>query len=122
MTDPLTTYERTDFTFDGTTRDVFRRGTGPAVIVIAEMPGITPKVVEFADRVVDIGCPVALPHLFGTPGRDALANGTLRAVPYLFTSMIPACVSKEFTTWATDKTSPVISWLRGLARELHAEC
>jgi dienelactone hydrolase len=122
MADPLESYERTSFTHHGATRTVFRKGTGPAVIVMAEMPGITPKVVEFADRVVDIGCTVALPHLFGTPGRDPYEGGQWRAVPYVFSSMVPACVSKEFTTWATGRTSPVIAWLRALARQLHDEC
>ena len=54
--DALEGLTRTQFTFDGKTRDVFRAGTGPAVIVIAEMPGITPKVVEFARRVEALGC------------------------------------------------------------------
>ena len=61
----LATYEHTTFTHDGATRDIFRKGSGPAVIVMAEMPGITPKVLEFADRVVAIGCTAVLPHLFG---------------------------------------------------------
>jgi dienelactone hydrolase len=31
------------------------------------------------------------------------------------------CVSREFTTMALNKTSPIISWLRALAKYLHAE-
>src|SRR3979490_821816 len=121
-TDVLASFAKTSFPFDGKTRDVYRSGTGPAVVVIAEMPGITPKVVEFAKRVEAIGCTVALPHLFGEPGRDPLANGAVRAIPTLFTSMVPACVSREFHAMATGKTSPVIEWLRALARSLHEEC
>jgi dienelactone hydrolase len=108
-------YETTTFTYDGKTRDVFRRGSGPAVIVIAEMPGITPDVVTFANRVVDIGCTAVLPHLFGEPGRPM-------SVSYTMQSMVPACVSREFTVWATGKTSPVISWLRALAAHEHEVC
>jgi dienelactone hydrolase len=115
-------FDRTQFTFEGKTRDVFRAGTGPAVIVIAEMPGITPKVIEFARRVEALGCTVALPHLFGTPGRDALSEGPLQSVPYVLSSMVPACISREFHALATGKTSPVIDWLRALARSLHEEC
>jgi len=33
--------------------------------------------------------------------------------------MGPACVSKEFSAWATGKTSPVISWCKALARAEH---
>ena len=122
ITDLLASYERTTFTDDGKTRDIFRKGTGPAVIVIAEMPGISPKVLEFADRVVDIGCTAVLPHLFGIPGFDDKANGTLRLAAYGASSMIPACISREFTTMATGKTSPVIDWLRALARAEHERC
>jgi dienelactone hydrolase len=119
--DALTDFERTTFTHDRTTRDVFRLGSGPAVIVIAEMPGITPKVAEFARRVVGIGCTAVLPHLFGEPGRDP-APGGRPDLRYTLSSMVPACVSKEFTVWATGKTSPVIAWLRALARDEHERC
>jgi dienelactone hydrolase len=120
--DVLEGFEKRQFTFDGKTRDVFRAGSGPAVIVIAEIPGITPKVVEFARRVEALGCTVALPHLFGTPGRDPLEHGAGRAVPYALSSIVPSCISHDFHVLATGKTSPVIEWLRALARSLHEEC
>ena len=118
----LDRYERTTFTHAGKTRDVFRRGTGPAVIVIAEMPGITPKVLEFADRVVDIGCTAVLPHLFGRPGYDIVAASRGAAAGYMLSSIAPACVSREFATWSSGKTSPCIDWLRALARAEHERC
>jgi hypothetical protein len=58
-------YASESFTYGGKTRVVYRQGTGPAVIVIAEMPGIHPGVVSFADRVAGMGCTAVLPHLFG---------------------------------------------------------
>lgn len=119
--DALSDFERTSFTHDGTERDVFRLGSGPAVVVIAEMPGITPKVAEFARRVAGIGCTAVLPHLFGEPGRDP-APGGKPDLRYTVSSMVPACVSKEFTVWATGRTSPVIGWLRALARHEHERC
>ena len=109
---PLSTFERTEFTADGKTRAVFRKGTGPAVIVIAEIPGITPKVLEFAQRVVDAGCTAVVPHLFGEPGSR---DGMLR-------SIVPACVSREFANWAVGTTSPVTRWLRALAADEHERC
>jgi dienelactone hydrolase len=111
----LETYEKTTFTHDGKTRDVFRKGSGPAVIVIAEVPGITPDVVAFADRVVDIGCTAVLPHLFGDPGRAESAAAIMQTIG-------PACISREFTVWATGRTSVVISWLRALASHEHEVC
>ena len=99
---------RTTFAAGGRTRDVYRRGTGPAVIVIAEIPGITPKVIEFADAVVGIGCTAVVPHLFGDPGAEPSGALMLKVVP-------PLCVSREFSVWAVGKTSPVTAWLRALA-------
>ncbi len=111
----LATYEKETFSFDGKERDVFRKGSGPAVIVLAEMPGITPAVLDFADRVVAIGCTAVLPHLFGVPGASMSPTVILKAMP-------PACVSKEFSAWATGKTSPVVQWCKALARHEHERC
>ncbi|GAA2570038.1 dienelactone hydrolase family protein [Mycolicibacterium diernhoferi] len=119
--DDLSDFERTEFCHEGKTRAVYRRGSGPAVIVIAEMPGITPKVLAFARQVAGIGCTAVLPHLFGVPGRDPNAGG-LATVRTLASAMIPACVSKEFVTLATGRTSPVVGWLRALARYEHERC
>ena len=120
--DDLSDFERTTFTHDAKTRDVFRKGTGPAVIVIAEMPGISPRVADFARKVAAIGCTVDMPHLFGQPGRDPLDGGMLRTLGYGLSSMVPACISKEFVTFATGRTSPVIGWLRALAASEHERC
>jgi dienelactone hydrolase len=115
-------YERATFTHDGKARTVFRKGTGPAVIVIAEIPGITPKVVAFADRVADVGCTAVLPHLFGEPGRDPMTGGPASTAAYALSSLVPACISREFTVLATGRTSPVVAWLRALAAHEHRRC
>jgi dienelactone hydrolase len=122
MTGHLDGFTTTPFTYDDKTRDVFRSGTGPAVIVIAEIPGITPKVIEFARRVEALGCTIALPHLFGTPGRDPRGGNAVNATAYALSSMVPACISHDFHAFATGQTAPVIDWLRALARSLHEEC
>src|SRR5690606_33511273 len=82
----LEAYDRDTFTHGGKQRAVYRRGTGPAVIVIAEIPGITPKVIELADRAVDLGCTAVLPHLFGEPGAEPSPVAIARSIG-------PACVS-----------------------------
>jgi dienelactone hydrolase len=66
----LSAYERFAFTDGQWTRDVYRRGSGPAVIVIHEIPGLHPLVIRFADRVAAAGMTVHLPVLFGEPGRS----------------------------------------------------
>ncbi|HTF46198.1 MAG TPA: dienelactone hydrolase family protein [Pseudonocardia sp.] len=120
----LSGFDRDEFTHGGVTHELLRKGSGPAVIVIAEIPGITPKVLEFADRVAAVGCTAVLPRLFGEPGRDhnPAARGLLPAVGYVASTILRACVSREFTVWATGKTSPVVDWLRALAAHEHQRC
>ncbi|WP_043263087.1 dienelactone hydrolase family protein [Streptomyces sp. CT34] len=119
----LSGFDREHFTHDGITRRILRRGTGPAVIVLAEIPGITPKVLAFAERVAAIGCTAVLPVLFGEPGRDPdPANGWLKSGRYIAASMRKVCVSREFTALATGRTSPVVTWLRALAANEHQRC
>jgi dienelactone hydrolase len=115
MSDALNGFTESTFTHDGLDRRVFRAGTGPAVVVIHEVPGITPQVAAFARRVVDRGFSVRMPSLFGTPGR-AMSTG------YVIRSITRACVAREFTAFALDRTSPIIGWLRALAAQAHAEC
>jgi len=100
---------------NGRTRDVYRTGTGPAVIMIHEVPGITPDVATFARRVANRGMTAVLPNLFGTAGRPV-------TIPYALGSLVRVCVSKEFTLLALNKTSPIVDYLRELAvyeREAH---
>ena len=115
MTDTLTGFTRTTFTHDGKTRDVYRMGDGPAVIVMAEIPGITPKVADFARRVAGIGCTVVMPRLFGDAGREP-------TIGYGLQSIGPACVSREFAAFAANRTAPVTRWLRALAADAHESC
>ena len=67
--DVLDGWERGEFTSAGITHDTYRKGTGPGVVVIHEIPGITPKVAQFADEVVARGFTVVMPDLMGTPGK-----------------------------------------------------
>lgn len=99
------------FACDDATHDVYWRGSGPAVLIITEMPGITPAVAAFARHVVDAGYSVALPDLFGEVGRP-FSNR------YVAESFTKACVSREFTILATGKTSPITSWLRALVDDI----
>jgi dienelactone hydrolase len=103
------------FTADGKTRDVYRMGSGPAVVVIHEVPGITPNVAGFGRKVAEIGCTAVLPSLFGTPGKPI-------GVPYALKSMVQCCISSEFATFALNKTSPITVYLRALAKAAHEEC
>jgi len=95
---------------------VFWRGRGPAVIIIHEIPGLNPLVVRFADRVADAGLTVYLPSLFGEPGRPA-------SIPYAVGSILRVmCLRREFTLLSGGRSSPIVDWLRALARRAHEDC
>jgi dienelactone hydrolase len=115
MTDALRLFEHTTFTAQGDTRAVYRTGSGPAVIVMSEIPGITPNVARFARFVADAGFTAVMPHVFGDDGRD-VSNG------YAAGSLARACISREFTVLALGKTSPITTWLRALAAHEHGRC
>jgi dienelactone hydrolase len=102
------------FTAATLTRTTYRKGTGPVVIVVHEIPGITPAVERFANDVVEAGFTVVMPNLVGTPGKPVSGK-------YIASSMLKVCISKEFTHLALKQTSPIISWLRALAHSLHLE-
>lgn len=110
------------FSAAGVAHPIYRKGAGPAVIVITEMPGLSPKVLGFADRLVALGCSVALPDLFGTPGRDPMAGSVASSAVYATRSMLSGCISRDFSTYALDRTSPIAVWLRALAVAEHERC
>ena len=110
----LDTWTRGSHTADGTTHPTYRKGSGPGVVIIHELPGMTSDVIAFADEVVAAGHTVVMPHLFGEAGGPASIGEVAKVFPRL-------CVNKEFTKLALHETTPVADWLRSLARELHGE-
>jgi len=113
--DALEDFERRELTFLGSTKLTFVAGSGPAVIVMTEMPGITPQVARFARTVRDAGFTVWMPSLFGEPGRPL-------SVPYTLKSVAKACIAREFRAFASNQSSPVTAWLRALAAHAHPLC
>jgi dienelactone hydrolase len=113
--DALSDFTRREITLEEVTKIVHIAGSGPAVIVMAEMPGISPHVARFARWVRDAGFTVYMPSLFG---RD----GALPTVDEGVAVFQKACVSAEFRAFGANQTSPVTLWLRALARLAHTEC
>ena len=113
--DPLEDFARREIAFEGVAKRVYAAGSGPAVIVMTEMPGISPHVARFARWVRDAGFTVYMPSLFGRDG----AVPTAEEGAEVFRR---ACVSAEFRAFAADESSPVTRWLRALARLAHEEC
>ena len=115
MTDPLDDFIRREITLDSATKAVYVAGAGPAVIVMTEMPGISPHVARVARWVREAGFTVYMPSMFGRDGAVPDAEEG-KAV------FQRACVSAEFRAFAGNASSPVTQWLRALARLAHAEC
>lgn len=107
----LTGWTVTPFSGGGFTHDVYRKGSGPGVVLIPEMPGIHPGVLGLGNHLVDNGFTVAAPSLYGTPGKPIGAN----VVP----TLVRGCIAKEFSAFATNKKRPVADFLRALARDLN---
>src|SRR6187399_1211554 len=113
--DALEDFVTRDVTLDGVTKRVHVAGSGPAVIVMTEMPGISPHVARFARWVRDAGFTVYMPSLFG---RD----GAVPTVDEGVATFQRACVGAEFNALKGGSSSPVTQWLRALARQAHGEC
>jgi dienelactone hydrolase len=113
--DPLDDFIPRQITLDGIEKKVYLMGQGPAVIVMTEMPGISPHVARFARWVRDAGFTVYMPSLFGRDGAVPQAEEGAAVFKR-------ACVSAEFRAFASNASSPVTQWLRALARLAHEEC
>ncbi|BBY31408.1 dienelactone hydrolase family protein [Mycolicibacterium sediminis] len=109
----LTGWTATPFTGAGLTYDVYRKGEGPGVVLIPEMPGLHPGVLALGNHLVDNGFTVAAPSLFGTPGRSPLNPATLPV-------LVKGCIAKEFSGFATNADRPIAHYLRALARDLNS--
>lgn len=113
--DLLEDFEHREITIDGVTKMVHIAGSGPAVIVMTEMPGISPHVARFSRWVRDAGFTVYMPSLFGRDGAIPSAEEGAKIFK-------KACVSAEFKAFEANESSPVTQWLRSLAKLAHQEC
>ena len=113
--DRLEDFTRREITLLDNPKPVHVAGAGPAVIVMAEMPGISPHVARFARWVRDAGFTVYMPSLFGCDGAVPDAEEGAKVFRR-------ACVSAEFRALGGGESSPVTRWLRALAKLAHEEC
>jgi len=115
MDDTLDDFAPRDISLNDVTKRVYVAGHGPAVIVMTEMPGISPHVARFARWVRDAGFTVYMPSLFGRDGAVPTAEEGVAVFQH-------ACMSAEFRAFQANESSPVTRWLRALARHAHQEC
>jgi dienelactone hydrolase len=113
--DLLEDFQAREISLEEGVKKVYTAGSGPALIVMTEMPGISPHVARFARWVRDAGFTVYMPSLFGRDG--AVPSADEGAMIFQ-----RACISKEFRALGGGKSSPVTLWLRALARLAHSEC
>jgi dienelactone hydrolase len=113
MTADLASWRRSPFTGAGLTYDCFEKGEGPGVVLIPEIPGLTPEVAEFGEHLVREGFTVVIPSPFGTPGRAETTGYALGVIARL-------CVSKEFRCFAANAERPITKYLRAVATDLAA--
>lgn len=113
--DTPTGFTAHSFTALGCERTVFCLGEGPGVVLMTEIPGITPQVIRLAQTIAAAGFRVGMPHFLGCVGKPATPN-------YLARSVLTACISREFSMFSKGTRSPITDWLRAYGKSLHQEC
>jgi len=107
-------WAREEFTAHGITRPILLRGSGPGLMLLPELPGVTPEVLTLGNRLVTAGFTVVVPALVGVPGRPRTTASAVLATARV-------CLSREFRALARDAERPVAGFLRALAKHLHGE-
>jgi dienelactone hydrolase len=92
---------------------IFRKGAGPGIILMHELPGLTAETVDFAEFLAANGFHVVMPLLFGSPLQDS-TFGTIK--------FPGVCIRREFNCFASGKASPITNALRSLCRKIHSDC
>jgi dienelactone hydrolase len=108
----LAGWAREPFTNAGITHELHTRGSGPGVVLLPEIPGMTPEVMGLADHLVEAGFTVTVISLFGEPGRPVSPG-------YATRSFAAACISREFRAFARRADRPVAEYVRAVARRVH---
>lgn len=93
------------------THDVYTRGNGKILVLIQELPGIGQETLALADKFVERGYKVVLPHLFGPIGKTSMMGNLFRVF----------CMRKEFKLFAKNESSPIVDWLKALCAKLKAD-
>jgi dienelactone hydrolase len=112
----ISDFQRSEFSFAGKHKIVLRIGnSGPAVIVIHEIYGFTATLARFCRWLSAADLQVYASILFGK------ANATNEERQSL-TRFVGLCVSREISLFARGRSSPIVEWLKPLARKAHEEC
>ena len=91
--------------------DVYTRGSGPVIVIIQELPGIGQSTLRLADKFIEAGFQVVMPHLFGPIGKTKVLANLARVF----------CLRKEFSLFSKNQSSPIVDWLKALCRSIRTE-
>jgi dienelactone hydrolase len=105
-------FDHFDFSNNSLSHTVYTRGSGRAVILCHELPGMTQQCIDFAEELVVYGFRVYLPLFYGKPGDNEALSLSLR----LF------CLKNEFKVFSENGGSPLADWLRALCLQAHQDC
>lgn len=94
------------FDNDGISRWLYRGGSGPGVVLLHELPGMSVECRELGDRLIEEGYSVYMPLLFGRPESVDLASNTLAV-----------CISREVHVFSKRGMGPITDWIRALCRK-----
>ena len=99
-----------EFTDGDITHTVYRRGSGRAVLLMHELPGMTQECIEYANELAQMFA-VYMPLLFGKP----YDNSNVKFVPHI-------CISKELAALSKGGGGTLVGWLRALGRKALQDC
>lgn len=95
----------------GVSYDILTTGTGPGVLVLHELPGLSEECLTLGRDLAEAGMSAHLP-VFYQRGWHQTPLGALR----LF------CLRREFFVWVMGQTSPIATWIREAAAEVEQRC
>ena len=111
MANGLENFDIKDMAFQGRERRIIvSKSSGPPVVILHEVFGVTESLMAFAEMIQAAGFRVYMPVLFGSPepkkmNAAGIAKGTAEFL----------CVQHQFRVFSSNDSGPWADWLRYLA-------
>ena len=101
-------------THNGFSRTVYRKGTGPIVVILPEIPGLHRSTFELARKIADHDFSVYLLSLFGEDNEPFRYRDAIKKIGHV-------CINREFAVLASRRSSPIIDWVRSFCCTLQSQ-
>jgi dienelactone hydrolase len=92
----------------GRTHRVFAAGEGPPVVVLHELPGLTPPDILLGKMLINKGYTALVPLLFGYPGDDRFAH-----------NLFQVCGKDQFDCSASGSSPRALEWIHEFCTSVH---